>query len=60
MQTIQVATSDGLNRTVEGKTFHNEFRVYRIYGDVTNHESLKEMAQVLSMQLGVERITLSV
>jgi hypothetical protein len=41
MITKTVEASDGINRTVEGKIFEDEFRIYRVYGDVTNLESLK-------------------
>lgn len=60
MQTHRIKTSDGVTRTVEGKEFPNEFRVYRLYGDVTNREALAELAQILALQLQVERVTLSV
>lgn len=60
MQTITTTTSDGIARTVEGKLFPNEFRVYRVHGDVTNRDALAELAQILALSLKVERVTLSI
>lgn len=57
MITKTVEASDGINRTVEGKIFENEFRIYRVYGDVTNLESLKETAQILATQMNVGTVT---
>jgi hypothetical protein len=48
-----VTASDGVNRTIEGKVFGDELRVYRVYGDVTNREALEETAQILALQLKV-------
>lgn len=57
MITKTVEASDGINRTVEGKIFEDEFRVYRVYGDVTNLDSLKETAQILALQMNVGTVT---
>lgn len=57
MITKTVEASDGINRTVEGKIFGDEFRIYRVYGDITNLDSLKETAQILSAQMNVGTIT---
>lgn len=57
MITKTVEASDGINRTVDGKIFEYEFRIYRVYGDVTNLESLKETAQILAVQVNVGTVT---
>jgi len=49
--------SDGINRTIEGKVFGDELRIYRVYGDVTDIEALKETAQILALQTHTTRVT---
>lgn len=52
-----VMASDGINRTIEGKVFGDELRIYRVYGDVTDTEALKETAQILALQTNTIKIT---
>jgi hypothetical protein len=42
MITRTIMASDGVNRTVEGKIFDDQLRIYRVFGDVTNLDALKE------------------
>lgn len=60
MQEMTITTSDGITRTIEGKQFGNEFRVYRVHGDITSHDSLADMAQDVACTLGVERVTIKI
>jgi hypothetical protein len=48
--------SDGVNRTIEGKIFDDQLRIYRVYGDVTNLDALKETAQILALQTNVTEV----
>ena len=59
MITKTVMASDGINRTIEGKIFGDEFRVYRIYGNITDIEALKETAQILAFDLKVSKVLLN-
>jgi len=52
-----VMASDGINRTIEGKVFGDELRIYRVYGDVTDTEALKETAQILALQTNTIKVT---
>jgi len=56
MITKRVTTSDGIVREFVGKIWDEELRVYKIYGDVTNIESLKEAAQILAIECHVSNI----
>jgi hypothetical protein len=56
MITRTVMASDGVNRTVEGKIFDDQLRIYRVFGDVTNLEALKETAQILALQMNVNEV----
>ena len=56
MITRTVMASDGVNRTIEGKIFGDLLRVYRVYGDVTNLDALKETAQILALQTNVTEV----
>lgn len=60
MQEFTITTGDGITRTIEGKQFGNEFRVYRVHGDITDTNSLADMAQDLAVTLGVERVTIKI
>ena len=51
-----VMASDGVNRTIEGKIFDDQLRIYRVFGDVTNLEALKEIAQILALQTNVSEV----
>ena len=51
--TRNVTASDGVSREVVGKIFDDEFRIYRVHGDVTDVEALKETAQILAIELHV-------
>lgn len=51
-----VMASDGVNRTIEGKIFDDQLRIYRVYGDVTNLDALKETAQILAIQTNVSEV----
>ncbi len=53
-QRITLETS-GYKRTLYGKIFGDEFRVYRIEGDVT--QDLGEVAQELAIDLSVSRVS---
>lgn len=59
MITLKVTTSDGIVRSVDAKKFDKELRVYRIHGDVTNPESLQEMAQILAIEQQVDVVKLN-
>ncbi|MBY0262948.1 MAG: hypothetical protein K2Q20_11425 [Phycisphaerales bacterium] len=48
--------TNGVNRKVEGKKFGDEFRVYRIYGDITDRPSLGELAQQIAEHTGCTTI----
>lgn len=48
--------SDGRKRVISGKRFGREFRVYAVYGDVTNAETLKEMAQEIAIEHDVDNV----
>ena len=56
MINFTITASDGVSRNVEGKLFPNEFRIYRVHGDVTNREALAETAQILALDLRVENV----
>jgi len=51
-----VMASDGVNRTVEGKILDDQLRIYRVYGDITNLDALKETAQILAIQTNVSEV----
>jgi len=51
-----VMASDGVNRTIEGKIFDDQLRIYRVYGDITNLDALKETAQILAIQTNVSEV----
>jgi hypothetical protein len=51
-----VMASDGVNRTIEGKIFDDQLRIYRVYGDITNLDALKETAQILAIQTNVTEV----
>ena len=59
MITKTVTASDGIARTVEGKIFGDELRLYRVFGDVTNRDALEETAQILAIEFNVQRVTIS-
>tara|TARA_R110000868_G_scaffold411455_1_gene704226 strand:+ start:2134 stop:2316 length:183 start_codon:yes stop_codon:yes gene_type:complete len=54
-----IMASDGINRTIEGKIFGKELRVYRVYGDVTDRAALEETAQILAFDFAVDLVTLN-
>jgi len=51
-----VTASDGVSRTVEGKIFGDQLRIYRVYGDITNREALEEMAQILALETNTTNV----
>jgi hypothetical protein len=51
-----VTASDGVSRTVEGKIFGDQLRIYRVYGDVTNREALEETAQILALETNTTNV----
>ena len=53
-------TTNGIKRTITGKLFGEELRVYRVEGDVTDKEELVTMAQELAMQFNCSRVTLHI
>lgn len=54
-----VMDSNGVTRTIEGKIFGEQLRVYRVYGDVTDIEGLKETAQILALQTNTTEVVFS-
>mgnify|MGYP006893395453 CR=1 FL=1 len=54
-----VMDSNGVSRTIEGKIFGDQLRVYRVYGDVTDIEGLKETAQILALQTNTTEVVFS-
>ena len=54
-----VMDSNGVSRTIEGKIFGDQLRVYRVYGDVTDIEGLKETAQILAFQTNTTEVVFS-
>lgn len=52
-KTIQ---TNGTNRTITAKIFKSELRIYKIYGDISRHEELEEMAQELSLEFNCETV----
>jgi hypothetical protein len=59
MITKTVTDSNGVKRTIEGKVFGEQLRVYRVYGDVTDTEALKETAQILALQTNTTEVVFS-
>ena len=59
MITKKVVDSNGVSRTIEGKVFGDQLRVYRMYGDVTDIEGLKETAQILALQTNTTSVVFS-
>jgi len=57
MITKTIMALDGINRTIEGKIFGKELRVYRVYGDVTDRDALEETAQILAFDFSVDFVT---
>jgi len=51
-------TTNGIKRTITGKLFGEELRVYKIEGDITDTEELITMAQELAIQFHCSRVTL--
>ena len=56
MITKTITAEDGIKRMIEGKIFGDELRIYRVFGDITNRESLKEMAQILAIENKVSKV----
>jgi hypothetical protein len=50
--------TNGIKRTVTGKVFGKELRVYRVEGDITDEEEIVTMAQELAMQFNCSKVTL--
>ena len=64
MQAFEMTGSDGVRRSVEGKVFYrgdkpHEFRVYRIYGDITSGEAIAELAQAIALKFQVDNVIIS-
>jgi hypothetical protein len=53
-------TTNGIKRTITGKLFDEELRVYRIEGDITDTEELKAMAQELAFMFNCSKVTLRI
>jgi hypothetical protein len=53
-------TTNGIKRTITGKLFDEELRVYRVEGDITDTEELKAMAQELAIQFNCSKVTLRI
>ena len=56
MITKTVTASDGVSRTVQGKIFGDQLRIYRVYGDITNRETLEETAQILALETNTTNV----
>lgn len=56
MITKTITAGDGIKRMIEGKIFGDELRIYRVFGDITNRESLKETAQILAIENKVSKV----
>ena len=57
MITCNIITN-GIQRTITGKVFGEELRVYRVEGDITDEEEIVTMAQELAMQFKCSKVTL--
>lgn len=53
-------TTNGIKRTITGKIFDEELRVYRIEGDITDTEELKAMAQELAIMFNCRKVSLRI
>ena len=51
-----VMDSNGNTRLLQDKIFGKQLRIYRVYGDVTDIEALKETAQILALQMNVDEV----
>jgi len=51
--------TNGVRRTITGKIFGDELRVYKIYGDITNRDELMQMAQELAIDFNCKAVNLS-
>jgi len=60
MHTRSITASDGIKREFRGKQFGTEFRVYAIYGDVTDAEALAESAQIIALETGSDSVRLPI
>ena len=56
----QDITTNGIKRTITGKLFGEELRVYRVEGDITDKEELKAMAQELAIMFDCSKVTLRI
>lgn len=57
-KTIQF--EDGIVRTIEGKQFNDEVRVYRVYGDMSDPSVFYDLAQQVAKLFRVTKVTLAV
>ncbi len=57
MQTLTIITN-GTRREFDGKLFRDEFRIYRVRGDVTKREELEEAAQEIAIKTGADLVTM--
>ena len=51
--------TNGVRRTITGKIFGDELRIYKIYGDVSKREDLMQMAQELAIDLNCKTVNIS-
>jgi len=51
--------TNGVRRTITGKIFGDELRIYKIYGDVSKREDLMQMAQELAIDLNCSTVNIS-
>lgn len=58
MVTQTYTPSDGKPRTIDAVVVGKELRIHRIYGDVTDPEVLKELAQEACIANDCETVTL--
>jgi len=49
---------NGIVRSIDGKVFGKELRIYRVFGDVTDREGLEEMCQEAAIRHNCESVTL--
>ena len=57
-KTIQF--DDGIVRTIEGKQFNDEVRVYRVYGDMSDPDVFYNLAEKVSELFKVTKVTLAI
>jgi hypothetical protein len=59
METRTITASDGVRREFRGKKFDSQYRIYAVYGDVSNIEALEESAQIIALETGCDNVRIS-